>query len=329
MWQNTNGTYNCVVGNCRTDGDGQVLLFHSEDGFHWEFQKILVSNNHRFGRMWECPDFFQLDGKWVLLTSPQDMLPQGFEYHNGNGTLCLIGEYNEKTGDFTEQKNQSVDYGIDFYAPQTMLAPDGRRIMIGWMQNWDATNLSAPEERLWFGQMSLPRELSIKNGRLYQRPVRELDELRRNKVVHKNVTFSGITRLDGINGRRIDMELTLRAEDKEKLYQKFAVRFAQNDTYHTAISFRPLESILKVDRKFSGTRRAIVHQRRSLVDSSDGELKLRIILDRFSVEIFVNDGEQVMSATLYTDPKIDGISFFADGNVTMDVVKYDLVTEED
>lgn len=329
MWQNTNGTYNCVVGNCRTDGDGQVLLFHSEDGFHWEFQKILVSNNHRFGRMWECPDFFQLDGKWVLLTSPQDMLPQGFEYHNGNGTLCLIGEYNEKTGDFTEQKNQSVDYGIDFYAPQTMLAPDGRRIMIGWMQNWDATNLSTPEERLWFGQMSLPRELSIKNGRLYQRPVRELDELRRNKVVHKNVTFSGITRLDGINGRRVDMELTLRAEDKEKLYQKFAVRFAQNDTYHTAISFRPLESILKVDRKFSGTRRAIVHQRRSLVDSSDGELKLRIILDRFSVEIFVNDGEQVMSATLYTDPKIDGISFFADGNVTMDVVKYDLVTEED
>ncbi len=124
------------------------------------------------------------------------------------------------------------------------------------------------------------------------------------------------------------MELTLRAGDTKRLYQKFAVRFAQNDIYHTAISFRPLESILKVDRKFSGTRRAIVHQRRSLVNSSDGELKLRIILDRFSVEIFVNDGEQVMSATLYTDPKIDKISFFADGNVTMDVVKYDLTAEE-
>ena len=75
--------------------------------------------------MWECPDFFELDGKAVLLTSPQDMLPQGFEYHNGNGTLCLIGEYDEETDTFTEQRNQAVDYGIDFYAPQTVLAEDG------------------------------------------------------------------------------------------------------------------------------------------------------------------------------------------------------------
>ena len=70
--------------------------------------------------MWECPDFFELDGKWVLLTSPQDMLPEGFEYHNGNGTLCLIGEYDEETGTFTEEHDQAIDYGIDFYAPQTV-----------------------------------------------------------------------------------------------------------------------------------------------------------------------------------------------------------------
>ena len=90
--------------------------------------------------MWECPDFFELDGSAVLLVSPQDMLPEGFEYHNGNGTLCLIGDYDEKTDTFTERYNQSVDYGIDFYAPQTVLTPDGRRIMIGWMQNWDTCN---------------------------------------------------------------------------------------------------------------------------------------------------------------------------------------------
>ena len=83
--------------------------------------------------------------------------------------------------------------------------------------------------------------------------------------------------------------------------------------------------MLKIDRKFSGSRRAIVHQRRSLVNSRNGKLKLRIILDSFSAEIFVNDGEQVMTATFYTDPAADGISFFADGKVRMDVVKYDLV----
>ena len=79
-----------------------------------------------------------------------------------------------------------------------------------------------------------------------------------------------------------------------------------------------------MDRKFSGSRRAIIHQRRSQVNPVNGELRLRIILDRFSVEVFVNDGEQVLSATMYTDQAADGISFFADGTAKIDVVKYDL-----
>ncbi len=79
-----------------------------------------------------------------------------------------------------------------------------------------------------------------------------------------------------------------------------------------------------MDRKFSGSRRAIIHQRRCLVRDRGGEIKLRIILDRYSAEIFVNDGEQVLSATIYTDLQADGISFFADGIVSMDVVKYEI-----
>ena len=91
------------------------------------------------------------------------------------------------------------------------------------------------------------------------------------------------------------------------------------------VGFRPAESVLKVDRKFSGSRRAIIHQRRSQVNHRGGELKLRVILDRFSAEVFVNDGEQVMSVVLYTEQGADGISFIADGTVSMDVTKYDLV----
>lgn len=120
------------------------------------------------------------------------------------------------------------------------------------------------------------------------------------------------------------MELTICPEDKEDIYRKFAVRFAQNEQYYTSLSFHPRDSILKIDRKFSGSRRAIIHQRRSMVNSEGGKLKLRIILDRFSVEVFVNDGEQVLSAILYTDQAADGISFFADGRVKLNVVKYDL-----
>ncbi|MBD5524839.1 MAG: glycoside hydrolase family 32 protein [Lachnospiraceae bacterium] len=323
MWQKSDGSYRCVVGNCTEDGDGRILLYSSNDCIHWNYEKILAANNKRFGKMWECPDFFMLDGKAVLITSPQDMFPQGFEYHNGNGTLCLIGSYDDTTDTFTEEHDQAIDYGIDFYAPQTILTPDGRRIMIGWMQNWDTCNLHTPDQP-WLGQMSLPRELFIQNGRLYQRPIRELEALRGEEVRHENVTFTDVIKLAGVEGRKVDMEVTVRPADAAKVYQRFAVRFAQDDTYRTSISFRPHESIVKVDRKFSGSRRAIIHQRRCLVKNKDGNIKMRIILDKFSVEVFVNDGEYVLTATMYTDLAANGISFFADGEVNMDVVKYEL-----
>ena len=324
MWQKPDGSYRCVAGNCTEDGDGQVLLFSSPNGIEWKYEKILAANRGRYGKMWECPDFFRLDGKAVLLTSPMDMLPHEFEYHNGNGTLCLIGSYDEETDTFVEEHNQAVDYGIDFYATQTILAPDGRRIMIAWMQNWDTCNLHTPDQP-WLGQMTLPRELSVKNGRLYQNPVKELENLRGKEVRHENVTFSDVISLSGVTGRKVDMELVIRPADAENIYRKFAVRFAQNEVYQTSVSFRPYESIVKVDRKFSGSRRAIIHQRRCLVNNKDGKVKMRIILDKFSVEVFVNDGEQVLSATMYTDPSAEGISFLSDGIVTMDVVKYDIV----
>ena len=324
IWREKDGNFYCVIGSRPADGSGQILLYRSKNGFEWEFVSILAKNQNRYGKMWECPDFFELDGKHVLLTSPQDMLPEGLEYHTGNGTLCIIGEMDKDTYTLKEQFNQSVDYGIDFYAMQTVEAPDGRRIMIGWMQNWDTCANNRIPKGKWFGQMSLPRELSIKDGRLIQKPVREIENLRTNKTEYKNVAFEDVIRLDGVDGRCVDMEITLRPADAQNIYKKFAVRFAQNDTYHTAVSFRPYESVLKIDRKFSGSRRAIIHQRRSLVNSENGEIKLRLILDRFSAEIFVNDGEHVMTATIYTDLEADGISFFADGKVEMDVTKYEL-----
>ena len=112
-----------------------------------------------------------------------------------------------------EQFTQSVDYGIDFYAMQTVEAPDGRRIMIGWMQNWDTLAHRCNDSK-WFAQMSLPREVSVKNGRLYQTPIKELDAMRKDRVEYNDVVIDNdaIT-LDKIEGRTIDMELVIRPED--------------------------------------------------------------------------------------------------------------------
>ena len=313
------GRCTALVACDRPGEGGQILRYESADLEHWAFKGVLAENKGRLGRMWECPDFFELDGKQVLLASAQDMLPKGFEYHNGNGAFCLIGRLDPANGRLLEESDQAVDYGIDFYAPQTLLTPDGRRVMIGWMQNWDTCNLHTPSTP-WFGQMSLPRELSLRNGRLYQQPVRELRKLRGSPVVCEHVVIDNRElSLPGIRGRLMELEIELEPDPEAELYNRFAIRFARDDTRHTGVSFRPRESVLKVDRKFSGSRRAIIHQRRAKVRHENGRLRLRLILDRFSVEAFVNDGEQVMSATLSTDLSAQDITFFADGKLSFSV----------
>ena len=317
IWRAGDGDYRALVANDQEGCGGRMLLFRSRDLIHWRLVGPLAENRGRLGTMWECPDFFELDGHHVLLASAQDMLPRGFEYHNGNGTFYLMGRYDPESERFFEESDHAVDYGIDFYAPQTLLTPDGRRVMIGWMQNWDTCNLHTPSTP-WFGQMSLPRELFIRDGVLCQRPVRELEALAGEPVVYRHVEIADEEfSLPGISGRMVDLEIEL--EPGETPYNRFAVRFAKNASYHTGVSFRPGESVLKVDRKFSGSRRAIIHQRRAKVRHERGRLKLRLILDRYSVEVFVNDGEKVMTATLYTDPAADGITFFADGKLSFSV----------
>ena len=328
IWRTADGGYRCVIGARRMNKLGVLLLYGSPDGFSWHYEGVLAENDGSLGRMWECPDFFPLDGKDVLFISPQDMLPEGFEYHNGNGTVCQIGTFDEATKHFTPEHHQAIDYGIDFYAPQTMQAPDGRRIMIGWMQNWDTCRNSGDEEFLWFGQMTLPRELSIRDGRLYQQPIRELAAHRSGEVTRKNVPVSGEMTIPGVEGRCVELDLRIRPEDPARPYHKFTLYFAQDSRFHSQLSFRPYESLLKIDRKFSGSRRAFIHQRRCQVRQPEGELHLHVILDRFSVEVFINDGEQVMTATILTDPSARGIRFMADGHAVMDITKYDLFAEE-
>ena len=321
-WIEEDGSFRALMANQDRDHGGQMLLYRSEDGVHWSFVKALIKDDRNLGQMWECPDFFPLDGKYVLLASAQDMLPKMLEYHNGNGTFYFIGDYDTETCDFTPQTDHAIDYGIDFYAPQTVLTPDGRRVMIGWMQNWDTCNLRT-KSTPWFGQMSIPRELSIRDGRLYQKPVRELEALRTDPVTYRDVFVedSEIT-LSGVSGRLIDLELEIEPVPGREVFRKFAMRFAQNEKFHTGVSFRPYESTIKIDRKFSGSRRAIIHQRRADVKHVNGKLRLRLILDRFSAEIFVNDGEKVLSATIYTEQEADGISFVANGAARINVTRY-------
>ena len=327
VWRETDGNYYAVVGDRTDDGSGAILLYRSADGLRWEYIRTLDRCHNQYGKMWECPDFFALDGKQVLFTSPQEMMPVGLEFHAGNGTLCLIGDYDPAGKGFCRQYVQAIDYGLDFYAPQTLLTPDGRRVMIAWMQNWSTVG-AKPNRCRWFGQTTVPRELSVKDGRLYQQPVRELEKYRSGRVVHRNIPVSGEINLPGIQGRTLDMTITVRPTGGES-YRWFRIRVAKDGVHETIIRYRPDQGTVKLDRIRSGLPHDIVHTRSFLVRDQKEEIKLRIVLDRFSLEVFVNDGEQAASAVIYTSQEADAITFEAGSTALMDVEKYDLVFDKE
>jgi beta-fructofuranosidase len=322
IWREKDGTFGCVAVDKTEDERGRVIYFKSDDGFNWHFHSILIEDNGDIGKMWECPDFFEIDGKYALLFSPQDHLHKG-NYNCGNVTVAMIGEYDEKEAKFTPTTINPTDLGIDFYATQTLETKDGRRIMVAWMQNWDSV-LYTEKEFPWLGQMTLPRELSVKDNILYQLPVRELETVRANHVEYKNVEMEGTTSLEGIEGRIIDLLLNIHpAEGK---FQRFEIRFAQSedgDTY-TSLVYRPKEGIIEFDRSNCGTRRSTMHSRKVHIDGDYEGLKLRFVLDRYSSEIFINDGRQTITNGYFTDLSAKGISFLVDGKAVVDVEKYDL-----
>lgn len=162
VWREDSGIYRMLVSARNAEGDGELLLFSSDDSETWIFTSVLFQGEKGAGVMLECPDLFRLDGMTVLLVSPM-----------GGKSVAYLGELNEKTWRFHPRSMQQIDLGPDFYAPQTTEASDGRRILIGWMQNWDTVE-EKTKGRKTAGQMTLPRELFLQDGRLLQRPVREL-----------------------------------------------------------------------------------------------------------------------------------------------------------
>ena len=321
-----NGRYYAVMGNRCADGSGTILLYQSRDALNWEYVSVLSACHNQYGLMWECPDYFPLDGKHVLLVSPQDMDAIGLEFHPGNANVCLIGNYDRKLHHLNRESVQAIDYGLDFYAPQTLLAQDGRRVMIAWMQNWE-TSSCKPRELPFFGQMTIPRELSVCNSRLYQTPVRELENYRGVKIDYHNVLIKGETNLRGINGRCLDMTVTVRPGNENNMYRWFRLYVAKDGEHFTFMRYRPDTGTIKVDRTHSGFPHDIVNVREFPVNLKDGALKLRVIMDRYSMELFVNDGEQAASFVLYTPAEAESISFSSDGSVLIDVEKYELLME--
>lgn len=310
---------NMVVGNRAKDGSGQILLYRSKNLKKWEFITVLDKSNNRYGKMWECPDLFTLDGQDVLLTSPQEMLEEKYEFHAGDGTIYILGDYDKGTDKFTEHIVRAVDMGLDFYAPQTMKTSDGRRIMIGWMQSWCTSWFSETDG--FCGMMSIPRELQVRGGILCQNPVRELEKYYSNKqIVEREVLSNNYKEYTALRGREQNLDLTIEGDAD----YVFEMRLAANQDYESTIRYERASQLLTFDRSRSGVRKDAANVRTIKVISDYTQLKLRIVMDRYSIEIFVNDGEQAMTSVIRTDYCADGVFMRADKTAYVCAEKNDI-----
>ena len=314
------GRYYLVAGNRHEERQGAVLLFESADGVEWRFVGEIDASREQYGRMWECPDFFSLDGEQVLLVSPQEMTATE-EFHAGYGTVALMGDWDLKHCRFERKTVQPVDYGLNFYAPQTTLTPDGRRVMIGWMDNWD-TCREAPRRHAWYAQMSAPREIFLREGRLYQQPAREMETLWKETIRHENVLVQEERELPGLRGRLMDMTVTLYPEGSA--CRRFTLYTAKDREHFIKIRCDLAREELVFDRSRGGSRRDIPHTRHVRAEAKDGKLTLRLLMDKESIELFINGGERVLTSLIPTPLSADGITLAADAPLRISVEAHPL-----
>jgi fructan beta-fructosidase len=213
-----------------------------------------------------------------------------------------------------------VDYGPDFYAAiswNNLPESDGRRLWIGWMSNWMYANQepTAP----WRTAQSVPRSVHLRTVggriRMVQNPVEELTRLRRDHVRLSGVEVApGLASLGdrGIRGKTLELRAEFEAGDAEAF--GFKVRVGPEE--ETIVGYDRRSQMLFVDRTNAGeddfhARFAARHEAPFAL--IDGKLRLHVLVDWSSVEVFANDGTVVFTSRIFPEPASDGVAVFSEG----------------
>ncbi|CAM4149294.1 glycoside hydrolase family 32 protein [Paenibacillus alkaliterrae] len=303
------GIYYVVLGSNDGQGKGLILLYRSIDLVEWDFVGEIARSDGEMGDNWECPDLFELEGRDVLILSPQRMPAQGDDYQNLHSTAYMIGRLDTELGRFHYDHYEQVDCGFDFYAPQTALDAKGRRIVIGWMETWE-TEIPTQLGHYWAGAMTLPREIVLQGDKLLFKPLEETKSYRHNGYEASNIRLEGIQDME-VHGDCYELEVTFRAEEAKE----FGLKLRVHDEEATVLSYRPTDGLLRFNRDHSGI--GLGGERRTKVELKEGLLKLRIFVDRSSVEVFIQDGEKVMTGRIYPGSQSQGIQAYAQGNCSV------------
>lgn len=320
FWHQDSGRWVLVL----AAGD-RVMIFTSPNLKAWTLASEFGATEGAHGGVWECPDLFELavdrnhdDKQWVLLVSLNDGAPNA-----GSGTQYFVGDFDGESFNniHPPQTVLWVDYGRDNYAGVTfsdILPTDGRRIFLGWMNNWRyaARVPTTP----WRGAMTVPRELVLTaadaaSPRLLSRPVREVETLRRATDVMERQRIPDATSIlvtEGIAGGafEVSVELEIGAASQVGLV------LSNDGKDRTVIGYEAASQSLFVDRRRSGLvdfDPGFCGRHSAPLPARFGGIKLHVLADRSSVEVFANDGITVMTESIFPRSENSKLALYAEG----------------
>ena len=296
----------------------QVRFYGSADFKEWDLLGEFGPAGATAG-VWECPDLFELrventkEKRWVLVVNINPGSIAG-----GSGGQYFVGQFDGKrfVADQTIPRDTSTlsasesalwfDYGPDYYAAVSwsdVPKADGRRLWLGWMSNWQYGQ-DVPTSP-WRSAMSVPRELSLRETaegiRLVQKPVRELESLRRERfrfaggdLAEANSWLSE----NRIQGQQLEIEVDL--EPKSNATQ--GLRLLAGTTEQIVVGVERERPRVFVNRTHSGN--VGFHPRFSGIYEAplvfhDSKVKFHVFVDACSIELFVNEGENVFTSLVF------------------------------
>lgn len=261
--------YFMVLGSTCEKKEGRVLFFQSGDGENWTYAG--QCRHEGFGTGMECPDLFRVGEQYVFVGSPMGIGETGKGYRDH--AVCCLAEFDKDScsmkisGEF-----QYMDYGMDLYAPQTNVDRDGRRVMIAWMRMPEPVDDKG--EKPWIGMMCIPRVVEVENGHICFRVHPQVDR-------YFNREIEGKESFDCRRPCRIQAVLDEGEEINVGGYRIWMENgYVQTDRSRV---FRGIEG----------------HRLVSSTPESLGCCRLDIFVDGNLIEVFINDGEYVISHVVY------------------------------
>ena len=297
----------------------EMQIFSSSNLKDWAFESSFGEGQGAHGGVWVCPDLFELpvDGtnekKWVLLCNLNPGGPFG-----GSATQYFVGTFNGK--EFVNEspsKTKWMDWGKDHYATVTWSdAPDNRRIAIAWMSNWQYAN-DVPTSQ-YRSPNSVPRDLSLftVDGETYLQSAPSPELLKLRDISKKRSFKVNGTRTikDMIAGNEGAYEIELTIENQHA--DVIGFRLYNDKGEEVDMQYDMKEKKFSMDRRKSGEvgfNENFPMLTWTTIESGKDELKLRLFVDKSSVEAFGDGGRFVMTNQVFPSEPYTHIDFYSKG----------------